>query len=399
VNEKSITHGKYAELDGIRGLAILMVLAYHCGRFDSFATADKIINKGFEFGWVGVDLFFALSGYLITGILFDSRRKEGYLRVFFGRRVLRIFPLYFCFLIGLTIFAVWIAPSLADSQRFLHLEGWYWLYGVNFLVAVRGDWNAAPFDTGILWSLAIEEQFYLIWPFVVWKSSRTTLVKLCVALIACAGLFRVVLRWHGVSPPALYTLTPARMDVLLVGALAALLVRGPASREQLREYVRAALAAGVGLLSLAVIADRGVTGNGRMMQTLGFTGIALIAFSVILMTRTMPQGGRLRTVLRSRTLMFFGAYSYALYVLHYVVRNAVFQVFPPLESLPPAAGLLFPWAVLRGACAVGIAIALSLASWHLVERRCLALKRHFRYGANTTEFAKELASEAASVRG
>ena len=306
VNEKSVTRGKYAELDGIRGLAILLVLAYHCGRFDSAAILDKVINKGFEFGWVGVDLFFALSGYLITGILFDSRRKDGYLKAFFGRRVLRIFPLYFCFLAGLTFFAALIAPSLADSRRFLHLEGWYWLYGVNFLVASHGDWNAAPFDTGILWSLAIEEQFYLIWPFVVWKSSRTTLVQLCAALIACACLLRIVLRWHGVSPPAIYALTPARMDVLLVGALAALLVRGPSSRDQLRGYMRSALAVGVGLLALSVIADRGVTGNGRVMQTLGFTGIALCAFAVILMTRTMAPDGRLRTLLRSRVLMFFG---------------------------------------------------------------------------------------------
>jgi peptidoglycan/LPS O-acetylase OafA/YrhL len=371
---------KYPELDGIRGLAILLVLAYHCGRFETVSAVDKAINKGFEFGWAGVDLFFALSGFLITGILLDSRREQGYLRVFFGRRVLRIFPLYFCFLIGLGVFAAWLAPALAQSQQYLHVQGWYWLYGVNLLIASRGDWNAAPFDSGILWSLAIEEQFYLLWPFIVWKLPRTLLLRLCVLLIVGAFAFRLVLQWHGAAAAAIYTLTPSRIDALLVGALAALLVRGPADRVQLARWARAALLAGSAALLITLAADRNTSGDGRFMQTLGFSALGWIAFGVLIMTRTAADGSWFRRVLRSPVLMFFGAYSYAIYVLHYVVRNAVFRIFPPLQSLPPLAGSVFPWAILRMLGAAGLALLLALASWHLLEKHCLALKRHLRHG-------------------
>jgi peptidoglycan/LPS O-acetylase OafA/YrhL len=105
-----------------------------------------------------------------------------------------------------------------------------------------------------------------------------------------------------------------------------------------------------------------------------------VAFGIILLTRTLPVDAALRQVLRSRTLIFFGTYSYALYIVHYVVRNAVFRYFPPLESLPTVGGLLFPWALLRAACAVGLSVVLALLSWQLIERRCLALKRYFSYG-------------------
>lgn len=372
--------GKYPELDGIRGIAILMVLVYHCAGFAPSTMPDKIVNQVSEFGWAGVDLFFALSGFLITGILFDSKTKEGYLKTFFGRRVLRIFPLYAAFLLGITIFAYWLAPSLPASRQFLHLEPWYWLYGVNFLVAKRGDFTSMPFGTGILWSLAIEEQFYLIWPIVVWKLGRTALMKVCVALIICAIVLRVLLHRHGVNAAAIYAITPTRMDALLVGAFAALLLRGATAPKDLRAYGRIAALIGGGLVAAAVLLDFKTDPEGAYMQMVGYSGIGLLAASVILATRLMAPHALLRRALRSRPLLFFGAYSYAIYVLHFIVRDWVFRLFPPLESLPTHAGMQFPWVLLRAVCAVGLAVLAALLSWHLIEKRFLAMKGYFRYG-------------------
>jgi len=374
--------GKYPELDGIRGLAILMVLVYHCASFPAATVPDKVADAMFQFGWAGVDLFFALSGFLITGILFDSKTKQGYLKAFFGRRILRIFPLYFAFLMGITVVARMIAPALADSQQFLRFEPWYWLYGVNFMVASHG-FNTAPFDTGILWSLAIEEQFYLIWPFIVWKLPRTALMKLCLTLMLCAVGLRVLLHAYGFSAVAIYTITPARMDALLVGAFAALLLRGATPATELRTFVRIAASLGAVSLVTAILLDFNTGPTGTYMQVLGYSAIGLIAFALILATRTMTPAAPLRKALRSRPLMFFGAYSYALYVLHYVVRNLVYRVLPPLESLPRIGGVQLPWVLLRASLAVGVAVMAALLCWHLIEKRFLALKVYFSYGPDT----------------
>jgi len=372
------------ELDGIRGVAILMVIAYHYAGFQPPNRVDAAVNALSEFGWAGVDLFFVLSGFLITGILWDSKADERSLTKFYCRRILRIFPLYYVFLALLSGFAAWIAPERADSRDFIHLAPWYWLYGVNFLVAQRRDFNAMPFGTGILWSLAIEEQFYLLWPLAVLKLQRGLLMRLCVLLVLCSVVLRVVLQHHGWNATAIYTITPTRMDALAAGAFAALLLRGPELAADLRRYGLCAFWAGAVLVGAAVLRDRLTNPYGLVMQRIGYTGIALVGLGLILATRTLAAERPLRAVLRSRFLRFFGRYSYALYMVHFVVREVVFARFPPLESLPRVAGLLFPWVLLRAACTLAVSVGIALLSWHLIEKRFLALKRLFGNGRRET---------------
>src|SRR5437870_557283 len=161
-------------LDGLRGIAILMVMLYHQTVMVGSTGIDRFVGFWTLSGWIGVDLFFVLSGFLITGILSDSKGATGYFRNFYARRVLRIFPLYY----GVVAFSLLILPyiphwKLENLARIKGDELWYWTYLSNFSIAAH-----AAFRHGILdvsWSLSIEEQFYLMWPLLVLLLSRRSL--------------------------------------------------------------------------------------------------------------------------------------------------------------------------------------------------------------------------------
>jgi len=182
---------------------------------------DHVLVGARSASWIGVDLFFCLSGFLITGILCKHRRGPGYFRNFYARRVLRIFPLHYLFL--LTVFVVLPALhcDLAPSSR--AEQAWFWLYASNRLTAVQG-WQDVIVHH--FWSLGIEEQFYLLWPLVVFLLPRRALIV--TLLIACA--MGIALRWlaivEGKPPTFLFTYTFTRLDSICVGSLLALWLRG-----------------------------------------------------------------------------------------------------------------------------------------------------------------------------
>src|ERR1035437_5812327 len=165
-------------LDGIRGVAIILVMLHHFEHLiPPCNIAIRFMKLMLSYGWVGVDLFFALSGFLITGILLDTRKANNYFSAFYARRVLRIFPLYYSVLIViLGAAAVWshrphVLPLVADQKlSFLYLTNW--------LVLWKGEWG--PNIVGHFWSLAVEEQFYLIWPLCVWLLISQRLAKVAV---------------------------------------------------------------------------------------------------------------------------------------------------------------------------------------------------------------------------
>lgn len=214
----------FPELDGLRGLAILMVLLFH------YATLlPSFVLPVFGQGWAGVQLFFVLSGFLITGILLDSKGQEHYFRNFYARRTLRIFPLYYgvlsVLLIALLVFRlgfpqVWahkhLAPLLWSYQP------WLWTYTANIQMAIH---NKVMFLVGHFWTLCVEEQFYLVWPLVVFAFSRKTVLRICVALIAGALVIRLTLTGLGAGGGTNFVLTPCQMDSLAAGALVATLIR------------------------------------------------------------------------------------------------------------------------------------------------------------------------------
>ncbi|MBD0321145.1 MAG: acyltransferase, partial [Gemmatimonadetes bacterium] len=183
--------GHLPALDGLRGVAVALVVLLHFTLFVPAGPVESFFSRGVGTGWMGVDLFFVLSGFLITGILYDSRDSPAYFRNFYARRSLRIFPLYYAYLFA--IFAVLprvqagAAGPAEESARI-----WVWTYLSNVLFA-RGGWEVMPGHTTHLWSLAVEEQFYLLWFAAVVMAPRRWLLPTIVGCLVVAPIFRGLL--------------------------------------------------------------------------------------------------------------------------------------------------------------------------------------------------------------
>src|SRR5205823_1934832 len=152
------------------------------GGFRPAVALDRIAVVLVEPGWSGVDLFFVLSGFLITGILCDAKGRDGYFRNFFTRRILRIFPLYYGFLGVVFLLLPRVTPFGRHLAALLHYQVWYWTYLLNVLISLRGWPPVADFNH--FWLLAVEDQFYLVWPFVVYMLGRRALLAACVGIAA-----------------------------------------------------------------------------------------------------------------------------------------------------------------------------------------------------------------------
>src|SRR5579884_1024639 len=205
-------------LDALRGVAILVVMLHHSVQIVPLPRLQNVAAAG----WLGVDLFFVLSGFLITGILLDARDDRRYFRNFYMRRVLRIFPLYY----GVLAANLLLVLTLPHLHRFLHLHAWLWTYTTNIKIAIANEY---PFAIGRMrldhfWTLAVEEHFYLLWPLLVWALNRRALAVVCCLILVASPLLRWAISTpgHMVAP---YVLTPCRMDSLAAGALGAILAR------------------------------------------------------------------------------------------------------------------------------------------------------------------------------
>jgi peptidoglycan/LPS O-acetylase OafA/YrhL len=220
-------------LDAIRGLAISGVFLFHIAPF--VQNKAGLIHNLLLQGWVGVDLFFVLSGFLITSILLRTKHARGYFLNFYARRILRIFPVYYLFLAAVA--ATFIAsPTLREQLQALYeAQGWYWAYLQNWVLAVRPGFNAS--FLGHFWSLAIEEQFYLFWPLIVRCFRERHLLVICWGIVIGSLALRTTL---GLINPGienfLYFSTICRMDSLAMGAIAAIVLRDGIPDRQLRAY-------------------------------------------------------------------------------------------------------------------------------------------------------------------
>src|SRR3954464_13470573 len=169
-------------LDGLRGLAIILVLLFHFTPEGGGSTPiGHMMRWVSQLGWCGVDLFFVLSGFLITGILFDARGSANYFKNFYMRRVLRIFPLYYGVLIVVFLVVPIFKTMTAQDLQLMQNQHWLWLYAANIPPAISNEWTLMNQWVRLshFWSLAIEEHFYLLWPAVVYFFSRKTVMKIC----------------------------------------------------------------------------------------------------------------------------------------------------------------------------------------------------------------------------
>jgi peptidoglycan/LPS O-acetylase OafA/YrhL len=285
-------------LDGLRGIAILLVLLRHVGEDGPARRAGGLVSAALQSGWLGVDVFFVLSGFLITGILLDARGDaarppDGYFLHFYARRALRIFPAYYVFL---------AIVLLIGQPQMPHGTWWYWTYLSNVMIA-RYGWPNAVWDTGHLWSLAIEEQFYLVWPAIIAWTPRRRLPTVCLCVILSAFTLRAVLIHQGAALAG-YVLTPARADTLALGALLAVALRsGPRVRNAV---ARAAPAIGWTALGvLAVLFVRHGLDHRLSAGGLLFGSMAAMLVTAACISR-ITRGGRIRRVLEWAPILGVG---------------------------------------------------------------------------------------------
>jgi peptidoglycan/LPS O-acetylase OafA/YrhL len=375
---------RLAPIDGLRGIAILSVMFYH---FCFVPTvSNNILDLTFYrvgmMGWIGVDLFFVISGFLITRILLATRESSRYFQSFYARRILRIFPLYYGYLIALTLaFAVAARfPAIPAEKIAGGFQGqlWLWIFLSNLGMFAKG--SALSPVTGHFWSLAVEEQFYLFWPLIVYLLARETLLKVTVGLIVLALAVRSVLTASGFSDVQVYVFTLSRIDALAWGSIVAILI-GACPTDRLLKCARGALFAVVPISALALI-YWGPRPGGDPDPLLFSVGLSIfpILFAAIVAIAVLDADSLISRSLDRGTLKFFGKYSYGLYVLHVIIRAVVLVLLPAPIVLW---GTQLAWQLAFMTIGGGISVGAAFLSWHLYESQFLKLKRYFPYAAKT----------------
>jgi peptidoglycan/LPS O-acetylase OafA/YrhL len=321
---------RIVQLDGVRTLAIGAVFLHH-------AFSLKLL-------WAGVDLFFVLSGFLITGILIGSKERSlgQYFRHFYERRARRILPPYVALLV--------LASAVVGVGWMKH---WYlYLFLMNFIVALQLS-HPAPF--AVLWSLAVEEQFYLLWPFVVFFLSETALAWVAGGLMLLAPLLRWVCTPLFSGHWQIYTLMPFRMDLLAAGAMLAILWRRRRSAmERYGAYGPVlTVAAGAALVLLGRVSGFSTEANTREANVWIYELCLVASVGVV----AWALSGRYVGVLRWRPMVYLGRISYSVYLIHTL---ALLVVHEHVENLSVAALL-----------AAFLTVGYAALSWRYLEEPIL----------------------------
>jgi len=352
----------YPALDGLRGLAILLVVFYHNFDFINYSV----------FGWIGVDLFFVLSGYLITSILINTLNSPNYSRNFFSKRVLRIFPLYYlCLIIFLVIFPL-LGLYREEMKFYLDHQWWFWFYLQNWLLSVR--FPTAGNFLNHFWSLGVEEQFYLVWPFIIlWLRKPKKLMIFILSVLFLLLIFRSFL-WMCHLPHFNYTTFYAftRIDGICIGCLIALL------HKINYNFLRHKMAVVVTILAILNFGFYFLTqyGDYPYLAFVGFTTFAGM-FGLLLHEAVTGDTKIITIIFTLPLLKFFGTISYGFYVFHW----PVYLMTQPGLSNFFLKNLNLSEEVSKFATSLSatiIAIVISTISYYTFEINFLRLKQKFR---------------------
>jgi peptidoglycan/LPS O-acetylase OafA/YrhL len=325
-------------------------------------------------GTAGVDLFFVLSGFLITRILLRTRERPNYLRNFYARRVLRIFPLYYLTLAFVFFFMI---PVLLDGRaehlKIASQQPWLWLYGSNIAQSFFDvTWRAGNINLSHFWSLAVEEHFYLVWPFLVLMLRPARLLGVCVGLLVSALVLRLLFMGAGMVDAA-YVFTGSRADALALGSALAILAheRGIAA---LRPLARRTLVVSIG--AMALLAALRLRAHPWWATALTHSIYPLIFAALLILALTDTRRQFVTRWLEGRLLGFMGRYSYGLYVWHALMVPAFVALIPPV-MLQQVFGSRIGGLVAFYFLCLGISCVAALLSWHAFEKHFLKLKRAF----------------------
>ncbi len=385
--ERPIFRGHIQSLDGLRGLAILLVLTVHLWRPETRTALGMAITRTARAGWTGVDLFFVLSGFLITGLLIDSRARPNFLRNFFARRALRILPLYTLFLVvSLVLLPLWFdhlglsqRPSFGNRADAAHWP-WYALFVSNYWMALA-DRFPAGWSNSLTWSLAVEEQFYLLWPWLILVCPPRWLPRAIGFVFAAAIAARAFVVWLDAGWLTAALVTPCRMDALAAGGWVAAYLRSPGFQARTwRWLLRGAVALALPAAAVWILWEDGDPRTGAAFQVVGYSLLAVAGAG--LLGAALTGDPPVLRPLRSSPLVALGKVSYGIYLFHLVLFTAVLPVaYKTVLALTrwQIAERFFWWAF-------GVAGSWLLA-WFLyraVEAPCLRLKERFRTPTSDT---------------
>jgi peptidoglycan/LPS O-acetylase OafA/YrhL len=304
-------------LDGLRGIAVLLVIIWHYGRMyaPEPGSFGDYVMAFVRMSWSGVDLFFVLSGFLIGGILIDNRTASNLWQVFYLRRSLRILPLYTAILFSFFCL-LWFGanlPWLLGNPLPLFS---YATFTQNFAAGAENSFGANYMVP--TWSLAVEEQFYFVLPFVVRFTPVKYLVLVLMALIMIAPLSRLII-YHWYSKDhliAVYVLTICRADALLLGVICAIVFRSRRAMQFLNDNIFLLRLAGVVSL-ICLVSVAGLELSRRMMLG-GYTVVAVF-YSVVLLTSLADVKGPLHWIATRSPLRRLGAVAYGVYLIHMII--------------------------------------------------------------------------------
>ncbi|WP_263383762.1 acyltransferase family protein [Granulicella arctica] len=372
--------GHIASLDGLRGVAVLAVMGSHLfpGGGPTVSPVIRATQLVLGTGAIGVDLFFALSGFLITGILKDSLHDSQYFRRFYARRCLRIFPLYY----GALIVLLLLTPVLALQWHGMQWSLLFYLQNTGYPMPLSQFFPGHQVNLSHFWSLAVEEQFYIAWPFIVFYVRKTRhLLWLCVILSLLAVAARFGLAFTHADYQVINTSTIARMDSLLIGAALALILRTRHHDTVLRRasavFAFSAPAA-LAVIVLQQIATHHPEWPASVAESLLSVRYSLLAIaSTALIAWCLRPDTTLRRTFELAPLRFLGKYSYGLYVLHALFLGLI------LGLVRSWIGLITPNKLVAvagsGVALFLLAIAAAYLSFNFYEKPILKLKKYFQY--------------------
>ncbi len=349
----------FKELDGIRAIAALMVMFFHFFNAENNVALIGVIKSIVSYGQTGVALFFVLSGFLITRLLLNTKESPAYFSSFYVRRILRIFPLYYFFL----ILFYFILPLLEGKTIApFSSQVYFWTYLQNIALTFKWDF----YGPNHFWSLAVEEHFYLFWPILIFFLNKKSIKKVIIVIIIAAVICRVFLLKNNLS---INFFTFTRMDDLAIGALLAVLeFEGKLKSIKPIRFLFLLII----LIVVAVLLNFTQTNGSYINETFKYTIMAFCYFSIIGYVLSSKEESWVHRILKNSVLSYTGKISYGLYVYH-PLCILLLQHYFRIDSIFISFFLSF-----------GLAYLIATISFYLMESKFLSLKKYFEYNKPKT---------------